>query len=235
MARANRCGCRSRTSRISLGLWRTRWGCRRRAEVVPVRLSPERVAEQGAVETRAGITGGCESEQRGGIDSLQRRLSQGKQDEGGHEHRGYDHRENPALNMDQARDRGDAECDQREIRQAEYQAHADAADDVFAPGLLEQRGAFLDGIDRADVARDQQRHDEEGGQRKRHAEKSDDPSADDPQPSAIMRSTIPTVAAIAAYPRIAPNFEFAMRKPSDTVGSPPSRRIMAAPTSAALK
>ncbi len=46
---------------------------------------------------------------------------------------------------------------------------------------------------------------------------------------------MPTVAAIAAYPRIEPIRFDAIARPSLTVGSPPSRRISAAPTSAALK
>ena len=49
------------------------------------------------------------------------------------------------------------------------------------------------------------------------------------------RRRSPTVAAIAAQPRIEPRREKAMRSPSRTVGSPPSKRIIAAPTSAELK
>ncbi|MNL86374.1 hypothetical protein D3C87_2150540 [compost metagenome] len=46
---------------------------------------------------------------------------------------------------------------------------------------------------------------------------------------------MPTVAAIAAYPAIAPKRERAALKPSARVGSPPSSRIIAALTSAQLQ
>jgi len=46
---------------------------------------------------------------------------------------------------------------------------------------------------------------------------------------------MPTVAAIAAYPRMAGSLSTAIRIPSEIVGSPPSIRISAAPTSAVLK
>ena len=56
-----------------------------------------------------------------------------------------------------------------------------------------------------------------------------------PPRSEIARRTIPTVAEMIAQPMICGNRAIAMRNPSLTVGSPPCRRMLAAPMSAALQ
>jgi hypothetical protein len=78
------------------------------------------------------------------------------------------------------RDQGDHhQRDDEELQQPEDDADAALADQVFAPGLLQQQRAFLDRIDRADVAADEDRHGHEGDHGPGGAEQAGDPFADD--------------------------------------------------------
>ncbi|TLZ69503.1 MAG: hypothetical protein E6K09_00345 [Methanobacteriota archaeon] len=56
-----------------------------------------------------------------------------------------------------------------------------------------------------------------------------------PNRSAMARRMRPTVAVTNAHPAMRPRLALATFRPSEIVGSPPFRRIIAAPITAALK
>ena len=124
----------------------------------------------------------------------------------------------------------------REEDEAEHQAHAALADQVLAPGLLQQHRAFLHGVDGADVARHQDRHHQEAGERSRPRPGSRRPAcrgsrrAPGSRAGSCPRSRRWRRSRGSARPCC---WRCAGRRAR--VGSPPSSRIIAAPTSAELK
>src|SRR5690606_28183928 len=101
----------------------------------------------------AGLTFRGVAIERGGVDTLQRRLYEAEADRGGNtQHHSRDDHGSIAVGH---REQHDDEHHDAHMGNHEYGAETAVADDVLAPGFLEQSRALLDGFHRADVARNE--------------------------------------------------------------------------------
>ena len=138
------------------------------------RISHQRIIKSTADHTFLGV-----AIYRGGVDALQRGLHECEHQRGDHAQHDHDTDQDRGARYRGKRDESGGGQDQSENKQAEDQADAGVADQAFAPRALEQFGAALDCIERADIAVHEHRHDQESRERPAHADQANDPLADE--------------------------------------------------------
>src|SRR5665647_863966 len=141
-------------------------------------LGPERLRQHLLVE-RARLAADGVLVDRGGVDAAQRGAQQADHHDRDDRHGDHGDAEHDDADAHDQDAKPDAHHGDGEAKQAENQTDPGAADDLLAPGLLEQTGAALDRRDRSDALDDQHGDDEEGDDVPRHAAQRRDDDAGD--------------------------------------------------------